>query len=456
VIILKAYLAAQPVGTTTLTFKFSGGADQTLVIAITDSTPSAPPGGGGGTGTTDTQTTITTTGGTTIVTTTVASTTDANGIAAATVTQNQVSEAVNRLLNEPGTGNTDSEIEINISGTSGTTGISVTIPQSSMALLTDSAIDTLTIKSAAVTVSFDDTALAAIGGAGSGDVTITAMTVNADNLTDEYRQLVGSRPVYDLSVSAGNTAVSNFGGGTATVSIPYAPGPNEDINKIVVFYVADSGELIMVPNCVFDPVTGTVTFTTTHFSMYAVGYKDICFSDVAGWYKDDVYYLLARDIMKGPGEGLFAPAGTITRAELAQVLYNLSGAPAAASQISPFSDVRTTDWFYEAVQWAYDSGIITGYDGKFDPNAPVKRQDMAVMIVRYVDKAMKHPLPVGGQTVSFTDSEDISDYAQNAVLAMQSAGIVSGSSDGSFKPQAYTTRAEAAKIIAGLLKTIIN
>lgn len=130
----------------------------------------------------------------------------------------------------------------------------------------------------------------------------------------------------------------------------------------------------------------------------------------------------------------------------------MSGDELSGYTFSSFSDVATTDWYFAAVQWAYKNGVAAGSDGKFDPNAPITRQDIATILVRYADKVASYILPKTNSAVSFTDSANISSYASAAVTAMQQAGIISGNSDGSFAPTANATRAEAAKMIALLLQ----
>jgi hypothetical protein len=123
---------------------------------------------------------------------------------------------------------------------------------------------------------------------------------------------------------------------------------------------------------------------------------------------------------------------------------------------SSFSDVATTDWYFASVQWAYKNGVAAGSDGKFNPNATITRQDIAVMLARYADKVASYTLPRTNSVVTFTDSAKISSYASDAVTAMQQAGIISGNSDGSFAPTASATRAQAAKMVALLLKSMIK
>ena len=195
---------------------------------------------------------------------------------------------------------------------------------------------------------------------------------------------------------------------------------------------------------------------TTHFSKYAVGYSDVKFGDVSGWYADAVNYLAARDIISGTGNGIFSPNANITRAQFVTILAKLSGADLTDFTASAFTDVSASDWYFGAAQWAYKNGVAAGAGGRFDPNATITRQDMAAMIARYAEKIAKYQLPKTTAGVTFKDSGEITSYATAAVTAMQRAKIISGNSDGSFAPKANATRAEAAKMIAAFLQGMIG
>ena len=231
------------------------------------------------------------------------------------------------------------------------------------------------------------------------------------------------------------------------VEVPYTLQPGEDPNNIVIYYIDDSGNLTMVQNCVYDQLTGTVSFLTDHFSEYAVGYVSTDFDDVSGWYADSVNFLAARGIINGIGNNLFGPSDNITRAQFVTILANLSGDDLSIYTTSSFNDVKTTDWYFKAVQWAAENGIVLGTDGKFNPNATITRQDMAVILLRYAN-LIGYDLPEEFDAKSFADGNQIASYAQEAVTAMQMAGIISGYNDNRFAPSDSATRAEAAKMIA--------
>ena len=332
----------------------------------------------------------------------------------------------------------------------------MTIPQAAASSLASST-SSLTIKSAVATVTFDSTALAEIGRQTTGDITITAMAADTNGLSDESKSAIGSRPVYDLKITSGSTTVSGFGGGTATVSVPYTPAAGEDTSKIVIYYISGSGELIMVPDCVYEASTGTVTFKTSHFSAYAVGYNDVSFTDVSGsaWYADYVNYLAARKIINGTDDGRFSPDANITRAEFVTILANLSGDDLSGCTFSTFSDVAAADWYFAAVQWAYAMGIAAGSDGKFDPGANITREQMAVMLYNYA-KYIGDASNVEGMSVrEFTDYDNISSWALQPIQWAMNNSIISGNTDGSFTPAANATRAQASKMIAVFMQGTI-
>ena len=280
--------------------------------------------------------------------------------------------------------------------------------------------------------------------------------MDKNTLSEAAKTQVGDRPVYDLAVTSGTKTISDFGDGTVTVSIPYTPAANEDRNSIVIYYISNQGELVSIPNCVYDPVSGTVSFKTSHFSTYAVGYNKMNFSDVSGWFADAVNLLAARGIVNGTGEGRFSPNDSVTRAQFAMMLAKLSGDDLTGYTSSSFSDVDSSAWYSAAVQWAYAKGVVSGWNGKFSPDAKISRQEIASMLARYADKVVGYTLPTSIVKVSFSDSANISDYAEGAVTAMQRAGIINGYSNGSFGPNAEATRAEASKMIAALLQYMME
>lgn len=175
------------------------------------------------------------------------------------------------------------------------------------------------------------------------------------------------------------------------------------------------------------------------------------FSDVAEglWYTPYVLDMAGRGAVTGFPDGTFRPTGAVTRAQVVNVLYQLSGG-VPVNFAMPFSDVAEGLWYTEAVRWAASQKIVTGFeDGSFRPDANVTRQDLAVMLVRY-QQAAGIELSQEGAAPAFRDNEQIAAYAAEAIYVLQKAGVVNGA-DGKFNPTATASRGELCKMLSGLM-----
>ena len=157
-----------------------------------------------------------------------------------------------------------------------------------------------------------------------------------------------------------------------------------------------------------------------------------------------------KGILNGYEDSSFRPDGLITRAEFAKLMVSLCQDANVnfESLGEEFSDVASSDWYYDSVKKASGIGIVKGADGKFNPQSVITRQDAALMIHRV--------LVLFGKTLDgkadFSDSDAISSYAKDAVLSLASAGYINGLGDGSFAPLSNLTRAQAAQIIYNVIK----
>ena len=171
------------------------------------------------------------------------------------------------------------------------------------------------------------------------------------------------------------------------------------------------------------------------------------FTDLSGyeWAADDISYLADKGIVNGESETSFAPERAVTRAEFVQIFVNAFALTGKNTEIN-FADVTPSDWFYESVRQACGLGYINGIsDEYFAPNETVTREDMAVILNRYLNKTNENRL-------AFADSELVSDYAENAVAALSENKIINGYEDNTFRPKSGASRAEAAALIARILK----
>ena len=169
-------------------------------------------------------------------------------------------------------------------------------------------------------------------------------------------------------------------------------------------------------------------------------YIDILKTD---WYYEAVMRASDYGIMNGMSNGIFAPNELSTRAQGAKVLYAISGAGQVTFK-DIFPDVTNNDWFAPAVMWGYENGVIKGHeDGTFQPNAQITRQDMVVLLYRYLGS----PAVSGILLAQYKDHAQVSAYATAAVEWALENGILQGYEDATIRPGNEIIRAELAAIM---------
>ena len=147
--------------------------------------------------------------------------------------------------------------------------------------------------------------------------------------------------------------------------------------------------------------------------------------------------------MSGVSAREFAPNAGFSRAMLAQTLYAMSGKPAVKVE-STFADVAANAWYADAVNWAAEKGYVSGVgDGKFAPDASVTREQMALILYRYAGS----PDASGMAQKEFTDSSSVSAYAVDAIRWAVHEGLISGMENNTLAPQGTATRAQVAQIL---------
>ena len=172
---------------------------------------------------------------------------------------------------------------------------------------------------------------------------------------------------------------------------------------------------------------------------------DTRFDDVAksAWYYKAVEYVAGNGIMSGVSAREFAPNAGFSRAMLAQTLYAMSGKPAVKAE-GTFADVAANAWYADAVNWAAEKGYVSGVgDGKFAPDASVTREQMALILYRYAGS----PDASGMAQKEFADSSSVSAYAADAIRWAVHEGLISGMENNTLAPQGTATRAQVAQIL---------
>ncbi|HWQ76747.1 MAG TPA: S-layer homology domain-containing protein [Syntrophomonas sp.] len=425
----------------------------TAVLKTTTNSGGSSTGGGGGSSASSPTASSTTTSGSRAITT-LTPNLGADGKAAADVSAAQMSDALAQAQSAAAQTGDKPHVEIKIAGSAGANVVQTTIPGASVQSLVFGGVTGLTVSSDLCSVTFDGSALGTIAGASSGDMVFTAARTDTSSLSDTAKQAVGNRPVYEFSVTSGGETVSQFGG-SVTVSLPYTPAAGEDTNAIVIYYINAQGGLETVTNGRYDAATGTVVFSASHFSNYAVGYNKVSFNDVsdAAWYADAVTFLAARNITSGTTATAFSPDTTLTRGQFIALLlraYGIAPDETAADNFADSGDTYYTGYLAAAKRL----GISSGVGGNlFAPDRAITRQEMFTML--YNALKVLDQLPENGdseqQLSDFTDSADVASYAREAMDYLVNTGVISGS-NGLLDPAGASTRAQMAQVLFNLLK----
>ena len=179
---------------------------------------------------------------------------------------------------------------------------------------------------------------------------------------------------------------------------------------------------------------------------------DFPFADVAkgSWYYEGVRYAYENGLMSGTGEGTFSPNLPTGRGMLVTILYRLAGSPAAGS--ASFTDVAKGQWYADGVAWASANGVVSGYpDGSFRPNDTITREQMAAILYQYA--RIQGKLDDSRADLSiFSDLDSLSAYAKEPMSWAVAQGLFSGVSADTLAPGGSTTRAQAAVILTAFSK----
>ena len=173
------------------------------------------------------------------------------------------------------------------------------------------------------------------------------------------------------------------------------------------------------------------------------------FNDVEDnfWAAEDIYLLRDAGIINGKSVAEFDPEGAVTRAEFTKMIAQLFGVEATSGAVK-FEDCGDADWFTPYVAAAVEAGLVTGYsDTEFAPDKTITREEACTIIGRGLKAVAEGEL-------TFTDASDVSEYAAEYVAMLAAKGFINGYEDGSFLPANEITRAESARIVANVFKSL--
>lgn len=200
-----------------------------------------------------------------------------------------------------------------------------------------------------------------------------------------------------------------------------------------------------------------ITFRLKASGIYAAVVHRKTFTDLNGhWAANEVTMLASKTIIQGTSDKEFSPNAPVTRAEFTAMLVRALGL--TGPQANPnrsFTDVNSGAWYASAVATAVENGLIEGFaDGEFRPNEQITRQQMSVLLVRGL-KLAGAETPAGNPSATlagFEDRSQIGAWAEEAAAIAVESGLMKGRGNGSFAPEASSTRAEAATVLARMLR----
>lgn len=197
-------------------------------------------------------------------------------------------------------------------------------------------------------------------------------------------------------------------------------------------------------------VTVEATFQAVKEESPVDAFLDI---NTGAWYYDAVKYAVENGLMSGTGTYTFEPNTTLSRAMIAQMLYALEGKP-SVSAANSFTDVSSNDWYAKAASWAQSKGIITGYeDGSFRPDAPLTREQLALILFNY-SKIKGYDTSDKANLNGYLDGSSTSTWAQEGMTWAVGAGLLSGRGLNMLYPTGTATRAEVAQIMMNFCENV--
>ena len=390
---------------------------------------------------------------------------DKNGNAA--VDNNSVQSAIDKAkqdAKENGTTENGIAVTVPITQTAGQTSFNVTIKAQTLDLLVKENVRQFTVATdhlVSVNIGMDTLKQLDSVSAG-GDIILRADKVDALRST-EAKAAIGTRPAYDLSLvylSGGKeTPITSLNGHTISVRLPYTPAKGEQTGNLYAVYVDDAGKVEWITRSSYDASLKAVVFETGHFSVYGVGYKNPApaFTDITGhWAADNILFAASRGLLSGTSDTTFSPCTGMTRGMFVTALGRLAGINPDSYKTGKFTDVKADAYYAPYVNWAAQTGIVTGITATtFAPDTNINREQMAVIMANYAKK-LGYDLPRTLKAVTFADNANISSWAKDAVRAMQQAGILAGKNGNKFDPKGTATRAEVATVLRRFVEIVID
>ena len=258
-----------------------------------------------------------------------------------------------------------------------------------------------------------------------------------------------ANPNYRITVEAtqGGTVTADPTAAKAGTTVTLTPVPDRGYQVGTVAVTDRFGDAVAVT----EQADGTYTFVmpngqvtvTVTFAEAPLPFPDVTEGD---WFYDAVRYAYETGLMDGVGDSLFAPNSETTRAQLVTILYRLEGEP-EVSGTSGFTDVEAGTWYTDAVAWAAANGIVNGVsETEFAPGKDITREQLATILFRYAE-AKGYDVSARADLSAYTDADQIQSYAAESVAWAVAEGLIQGFEDNTLRPAGNATRAQIATIL---------
>ena len=264
--------------------------------------------------------------------------------------------------------------------------------------------------------------------------------------TDVIKEIAGDNPTTQLDL-----AYEGDFGFQAELTLNVGA---EHTGKYGNLYYYDSDGKLVFMNAGEIAADGKLSLNFSHASAYVIVFDEEsdapAYTDVreGNWFYDSVIYVYGHGLMTGLNDTTFGPGEPLVRAQLAVILYRLSGSPEVTYE-DIFPDVPDGQWYTDAVIWAQEKGIVTGYldTGTFKPGKEINRQEITTMMYRYA-KYQGYSLEGGADYSSYPDAANVQEFAKDSMSWAVGNGIVTGKENPTrLDPLGNTARAECAAII---------
>ncbi len=266
---------------------------------------------------------------------------------------------------------------------------------------------------------------------------------------------------YSISVPSdvknGSVSVSpKSAGSDSSVTITVKPDEGYELSKLTA--TDKNGKEIKLT----DEGDGKYTFTMPASRVdidasFAKIETTLPFTDAAktAWYYDAVKYVYENGMMNGTDTEKFSPDFNTSRGMIVTILYRLENEPAVADNC-PFTDVKADSYYEDAIIWAASNGIVNGYsESIYGPDDAITREQLAAILYRYADYK-GYDVTKKADLSKFADQNEISGYAAEALAWANANGIMNGNGDGTLNPTGTATRAEAAQMLMNFCKNILK